>query len=1038
MSIALLAQPVFAQGQVGDDQTVDEEASIADAGAADEETLGQDEASTIIVTGSSIRRTVATSSSPLHIIDPVISRRSGNNETAEIIQNSPIASGSTQINSAISVNAQGTNGGPGAQTVSLRGLGAERTLVLLNSRRAGPAGTRGGVSSFDLGVLPSSIIESVEILKDGASSVYGSDAIAGVVNIITKTDTDGLELDGFVSVPFEEGGEEFQISGAWGKDFGRGNILIAGEFYRQNIMRRQDRDFLSCDYDYLFRSETSDERVDLIDPRTGTNACDGTTWGHVWAYKTATRGRNLPDNPTLMQYNYDLPGLGGLERFIPGLTPATRTGDLIAPPGWFPVSYQTTASNSVVNGYHPFEAKSSAIPETNRYTGYAQANFDVTDTLKVYAEGLFNRRETYHDTYSQFYNFGYTDQYAPGDPDDPFPGFHGLNGRGVFLSPTGILDNYDQQINVDYYRGVLGIQGDITDRIGFDLHGQYSKSDGTYQLDQILQDSITQQTDRAYGYGCAGLFTEITNKACLQINWTDPRVMYGDLTPAEEAYLTGTEIGRTIYTQKFVEGSVSGEVFELPAGWVGVAAGAVIREDAIDDLPGDITRALVPGGDPNNEEDYVNNAFSNDFASGHTYGKSITKEAFAEIEIPILRDQPFAESFTISGAARITNVKATRGSDNVSDESNGNFTYKVMANWQVTDWVRLRATYGTSFRAPALFEQFLASQVSSFRQSTVDPCVQFQQNLDEGNISDRVAANCAADGVDPDHTGAGLPAEVFSSGGLGVLEPETSRSWTASVIFTPTISFLPDTDIDLTIDYFDIAVKDEISQLTGYQILYGCYDAEDFPTSPYCSFFTRGADGDPQNVATIERKFINVDEQVNRGFDFTLRASHNFGRLGKLSLLAQSTLQTKDTITTLGTLENLNGELGDPKFTADINLVWDFDDWSLFYGVDVIGSWSSAPDYIEDNGGLCQTTGEFIAVYGGPYCVRPYAEAKVYHSASITKEFMDRFELTFGVANLFDSRPPEVSGVTELGSSPFVSQYDWLGRRLFVNVGAKF
>jgi iron complex outermembrane receptor protein len=1029
ISVALLTQPAF-----GQETEVPEPVSAVSG----EDLEGADEEGTILVTGSRIRRSEVNSASPLQIIDPVISRRSGLNETAEIIQNSSIASGSSQINSAISVNAQGVNGGPGAQTVSLRGLGAERTLVLLNSRRAGPSGTRGGVSSFDLGVLPAAIIESVEILKDGASSVYGSDAIAGVVNILTKRDTDGIEIEGFVSQPFEDGGEEYSVSAAWGHDFGNGHLLFSGEYYRQEILRRRDRDFLDCDYDYLFRSETSDERVDLIDPRTGSEWCDGVTWGHVWAYYSG----NLPDSPvTLLQYNY---GNDNLQNYIPGLAPATQPGDLIAPDGWFPVSYQTAASNSVVNNYHPFEQKSSVIPQTDRYTLYGQGSLEIGDSIEVYGEGLFNRRETYHDTLSQFYNFGLTNLYAPGDPDDPFPGFGGFGGEPQFLSPTGILDNYDQQINVDYYRGVLGVRGDITDNISFDVHGQYSRSNGKYFLDQILQDVITQQTNRAYGYGCAGQVTQISNRECLQINWVDPRIMAGDFTPAEEAYFTETEMGQTIYTQKFVEAAISGELFELPAGAIGFAAGAVYRRDSIDDLPGHITYAENPDFDPSLPEDdnenpsHVDNAFSNDFSSGHTFGYSITKEAFAEVEVPIFRDQPFAESFTIAAAGRVTNVKATGTAANLSDSSNGNFTYSLKANWQVTDWLRLRGTYGTSYRAPALFEQFLAAQVSGVRQSTVDPCVRWAESLAETTISDRVAANCAAAGIPEDHTGAGLPALVYSSGGIGVLDPETSRAWTASIILTPRFEFLPDTDIDLTVDYFDIEVKDEISQLAAYSILYNCYDAEDYPNSEFCTFFERGADGNPNNVSRIDRKFINVDVQQNRGFDFTLRATHDLGSAGRISLLGQATLQTKDSITTLGDLEDLNGEVGDPKFTADINAVWDIDDWSLFYGIDLIGKSDSRPDFLEDNGTLCTTSPDFIPVYGGDYCFRPYTKTVVYHNVSVTKEFLDRFQITAGISNLLDTRPPEVSGVTEIGSSPFVSQYDWLGRRLFVNFGAKF
>src|SRR5205809_5224459 len=159
----------------------------------------------IVVTGSRTRQPEFTSPDPVASIDPTLARREGKLDTAETLQSSPIAAGSTQVTAAISANLV-TNGGPGAQTIDLRGLGPNRTLVLLNGRRAGPAGTRGGVSSFDLNVLPQSIISRVDILKTGASSIYGSDAVAGVVNLITKTDFDGIQVDAFGNFP---------IKGAW-------------------------------------------------------------------------------------------------------------------------------------------------------------------------------------------------------------------------------------------------------------------------------------------------------------------------------------------------------------------------------------------------------------------------------------------------------------------------------------------------------------------------------------------------------------------------------------------------------------------------------------------------------------------------------------------------------------------------------------------------------------------------------------------------------------------------------------------------------
>ncbi|WP_394728606.1 TonB-dependent receptor domain-containing protein [Altererythrobacter sp. GH1-8] len=1042
-----LAAPAMAQDQpeAEEDETV----------FLDDSTVEAADGGPIVVTGSRIRRNETTSASPLTIINPDLQRKQGLTTAAEIIQQSPIANGSTQITSAISANTI-SNGGPGAATISLRGLGAERTLVLLNGRRSGPAGTRGGVSAFDLNVLPGSIIEQVDVLKDGASSIYGSDAIAGVVNIRTRRSTDGLELDFFRSQTFESGGEETNFSIAWGKEFDRGHILFAGDYYKQDMLRRQDRDFLGCPEDYVF-SEDGQRRLDLIDPRTGEFGCvGGTSWGHVWTYFSSNLQDQDPGfiNPSivsLLQFSYGNDNLGA---YIPAPNPAANFGDVIAPPGWFAVSYEEPLPYVLTNSYHPFEQKSTVIPETKRYTLYGDASFELTDGVELYAEGIFSRRENYIDSYSQFYNFGYTDLYAPGDPDDPFPGWTSFGGAGAFISPTGILDQYDNWIDVDYYRGIAGLRGDLTDKISFDVHGQYSLSDGKYTFQQILQDSIYQQTLRAYGYGCAGLFTDVTGRECLQMNWVDPRVMAGDLTQEEIDYLTDEETGSTEYEQMFAEASISGELFELPAGPLGFALGAVIRRDKIDDTPGDITYALVPGGDPDNPDDYVDNGFANPFSAAPTRGRSTTKEAFAEISVPVLADKPFFQSFELSGAARITNVSAT-APDGRSDSSNGNWTYKLMANWQVNDWLRLRSTYGTSYRAPALFEQFLGNQASGARQRNVDPCVRWGEQLADGTITPTVAQNCQADqsflngpagGIPIDHTGAGIQVTVNTSGGLGVLEPETSKAWTASLILTPKFDFLPDTDIAFTVDYFDIKVEDEISQLDPYSILFNCYDSVDFPNSPFCSFFERGQDGDINNIRFVNRQFINIDEQTNRGIDFTLRVRHDLGNMGQLSLLGQATLQLEDNIFTFGDDRNnddpanfLNGQVGDPKFTGNLITTWEKGDTTILYGITVIGKSSSVEQYEFDFGSTCNPLDFFENVYGETWCVQPFTKAVWYHNASITQEFADRFEITLGVSNIFDTEPPQVSGlVTPFANVPQASQYDFLGRRAFLQAKAKF
>ena len=992
----------------------------------------------IVITGSRIRRTEATSAAPLQIIDPTLSQRQGLNTTAEIIQSSPIASGSTQITSAISTNFI-TNGGPGSQTIDLRGLGASRTLVLLNGRRAGPAGTRGGVTAFDLNVLPAGIVRSVEILKDGASSIYGSDAIAGVVNILTKKDTDGIELNVSGNLQQHKGGEEFEGSATWGKEFSRGHILISGDYYKQNMLRRRDRKFLGCPEDYLFRSDGSG-RADLIDPRTNKPRCDGVIWGQVWTYYAY----NLPDFPTvvLLQPDYG----DNLAQYVPHVPPATGYGDITVPSDFLPVSYTArndpfwgpsrSVANALTNLYSPVEAGTSVIPKTKRMTGYADASYDITDNIELYGEFLFNNRKTYTESLTQIYNFGYAGT-APFE-GDPFPGFYQPKGGFVLLSPTGISDHYDNRIDVDYYRGVLGANGKLFGDWTWDAYGQYSHNLGKYTYDQLLADSIASQSYKTGS--CVGTFTEIAQKPCIDINWVDPAFLAGDLTRQQIDFLFGTETGRTKYDQKNIELSTTGTLFHLPAGPVGVAAGVTWRRDEIDDQPGNITMAPNPNQDPNDpDDDFVNNGYANTIASGHTFGKSTTKEAFGEINIPILKNAPIAKSLAFSGAARVTDVKAVRGQDGFSDSSKGNWTYKVQGNWQIIDAIRLRSTYGTSYRAPALFEQFLADQVSGARQSNIDPCVNWLNNLAKGTITQRQADNCAADGIAPDHSGAGIQASVFNSGGIGVLEPETSRALTASIILTPRIS--TDTSIAFTVDYFDIKVKGEITQLGAKNIVYGCYASLDFPNDPLCKLFERGQLGDPTNIKNVFDKFINVNRQHNRGLDFTLRGRQRLGSFGSFSLLGNATYQLKDDITLFGgNLDNLNGEVGDPKLTGDVKMTLDHKATSFFWGIEYIGKASNAKQFIRDNGGLCNTNPDTMLIYGD-YCYKVNVEPRFYHNASVTQRFAnDRYELTLGVANLFDTKPPRIStpAVQSIGQVAAVSQYDWLGRRLFFSAKARF
>lgn len=1025
---------VSAQEVVAEEQPAEEAETSSDA---------------IVVTGSRIRSvTPFNSPDPIAVLDPEVAKKEGRTDLASTLQGSSIAAGSTQVTAALSSNFV-TNGGPGAQTIDLRGLGANRTLVLLNGRRAGPAGTRGGVSSFDLNVLPLSIVSDIQILKTGASSVYGSDAVAGVVNIFTKNKLDGLTLDLNASVPFDSGGENFRISGAWGKTFDRGHIMVAGDYTKTKELARGDRSYLACPEAYIFTE--SGERADLIDPRTGQPHCEDLRWGHIWTYNLIDNLRldgpggpdtgiqTTPGAVQLLQFQYPSgPGAGALG--IPAFGAPAYEGDFGAPAGWFPTGYNA-ASMAVQNAYHPFVEQSTIIPETDLYTAYAEGAFEISSAVEVFGEFLFNRRETYQNGWRQFWNFGYTgDLYGTGTPATLWaPGFTGVN----FLSPTGITDLSDTSQKVDYYRGVAGVRGEISSKGNwtYDVHGQYSRSIGRYRTQQILQD--VYDTGYFQTASCVGTTTPISGKQCIDLPWTNPFFLRGELTQQQADFLTDWEEGRTLYTQKTAEAIVAGELLTLPGGQLAVAFGGSIREDKINDTPGEITLAANAWGAS---------------ASGVTAGKSLTTEAFAELNVPILADKRFIEELTFSAAARVTNVKATRASDGFEDEDNGNWTYKLGLNWTITDWLRVRGSFGTSYRAPALFEQFLADETSSVPQNRIDPCVAWGANLAAGAISQTRADNCAADGIPSTYGGGGISATIVSSGGIGILESETSESLVIGTILTPSLSFLPDTDISIAVDYFDIKVEGEISQLGAGTILAGCYESLAFATEPLCNLFTRGQNVTaPFQIATVRDSFINVSSQRNSGIDLSVRVGHDLGGLGTVSLTADMTWQITDDSQLLPTspVLNENGFVGSPRWVGDFRANWSHPSgFSLFYGMNVIGSASSRElfDRGRPTAGGClrsfnnqgtPDTSDDLPVYG-VYCPDLDVPATFYHNISVTQEIADgRFTITAGVSNLFDTRPPRVSvlnggTITTLGPVAAASQYDFVGRRGFVNVSMKF
>ncbi len=969
-------------------QVLAQEADEADDRAIDE----------IVTTGSRIRRDGFSSANPVDVVLTENAVVSGISNLGDMVQTTTIAAGAPQVTAATST-AFVQNGGAGVATLSLRGMGASRTLTLINGRRAGPAGTRGGVSAFDLNVIPLAAIDRVEILKDGASSIYGSDAVAGVVNIFTRKD-DGGSVDGYVMQPMESGGEETRLSATWGKNFDRGNFRITADYNRIDKLAFGDRDYFACTEQYIF--DDSGNRADVIDPRTGQPACRDTLWGHVWLYDYQGAGGNVPTpSRTLAQYDYD----GDLGNYIPGIAvDPSNPSFLVTPPGWYLVNYDR-ASDAVTNLDHPFQDASSMIPDVEKTTLFVDAEYDITDNMSMYAEVLLNRRETTSNSYRQYWGYIYNEASDIGFGTNPLSaGWQG----DQWLSPTPITDHFGNVTEVDYQRYMAGLRGDINENWNFDLSFQRSESDGTYTQDIIYGDSIWDQ-NWLYDYGgtsysCVGSTTSSRGVPCLDIPWLDPAFLAGDVSPEMREFLFGVDVGNTKYTQSSIEGFVSGGLFDLPAGEVGGAFGFHWRTDKINDVPGSETLAGNSWGLS---------------SAGITKGDQDTTALFAEFELPILADVTGAQNLDLNVSGRWTDV------DTYGDDT----TYKATLNWQIVDQFKFRASQGTSFRTPALFELYLADQTSFVRQSNIDPCIQWAQELQAGNITQRIADNCAADttaadfpnGLPPDFTGGTITATAISSGGLGLLEAETSESNTIGIVWQPDFA-----ELSVSIDYFDIEVNDQVDQLGSQSIVRGCYSSEFYPNEPLCDLFDRSMIGG--GIDNIRDAYINVATQTSKGYDLSFKWSLEAGP-GELEFDGQFTHQTeRKTALFADNIRDNEGRFGHPENVGRLWTTYDVGDWSVFWSARYTGKVSDAEDWDTET-----------TYRGDPVNLVLDADPVWYHDFSVTYYMDDQgLRAILGVSNAFDQEPPQVSTLggilSSAGRSAFYSQYDWLGQRWFLNI----
>lgn len=950
----------------------------------------------VVVSGSRIKRDSFSTPAPVTIIRNDDAVAAGFTSTAQVLQGTAVTGGQGQIN-----NAYGgfvTEGGPGANTIGLRGFAPTRSLVLLNGRRMAPSGTRGSVGAADLNTLPSSIVDRIEVLKDGASSIYGSDAVAGVVNIITKKNLDSITVDSSTSRTVEGGGASHNFALSGGKVSDNSRFLASFQVNQQEALTLGQREWASCNADYRRTYDAATGAVgawgsrDFIDPKTGLPKC----------------------------YTINAPGGNGVT--INTLGTATRPG--VPGPGttgtsfnrWRPNSSVTTGlvgyegvslnSRDTFSPEHLNQTLLSPVRNTNLFV---QGGFDLhaLGDAELYYEVLLNRRESSQVGYRQLsLDYG---RYPEGNPLLPanlaaLPQFGAAEPTASGVSVTngfprqvrafiGFGNSYSNQ-EVTFNRFLAGLRGAIANT-GWDYDASFltSQSLGYYSFQSFLTDRLAQSNRvvaTGTGFACAN-----PANGCVPMPALTSAVIAGQLPADFRAYIFPTVTGLTKYREDVMTASATGPLYQLPYGNIKGAFGIELRNASIDDTPPD---------DSLNQN--LNGLTSAKFP---TRGSDRAKDFFAELEIPILKNLPGAQELTVNASSRWSNY----------DSYGSASTYKGGVLWTPAKWLTLRTTKGTSYRAPALFEQYLGA-TSGFQSGQNDPC----NNWDTNTSSVR-KANCQSEGL-PEGFQNNTSLTILSQGGRDAgLKAETSENKTIGVVFQPE---LPSGwgDFSLAVDRFDISVADGVAQVGYRDILSRCYDNPSFRAGGgFCRLISPRKAG--SNSLDISSAYINLASDIVNGTDITARYTNDVG-IGRLRVNLSLTefKQQAGKLFSDDPLVDSNGLIANPNWSGALDINYTVKAWNYYYGVEWVGKTSSYEYYGED-----PATSTYLLDTPAYYL----------QSASVQyKDSVGKWSVTLGVRNLADVKPPKISQgvISRVGEAPLYSGYDYTGRRFFLNVSKTF
>jgi len=1029
--------------------------------------------SEIVITGSRIPQPNLTSASPVTVLSSQEVKLAGTTRTEDLINSLPQAFAAQGSNIS--------NGALGIASVNLRGLGVTRTLVLVNGRRLQPGDPR--IPLQDINFIPSSLVKRVDVLTGGASSVYGADAVAGVVNFIMDSSFTGLRIDAQAStfmhynntsnadilaanagadrcptgatncrlVPFNyrpphgwnvNGGAQ-DISAAFGTSFddNRGHIMAYATYRKQDPVLQASRDYSFCSLAGLIQRDT--------------------------------RPARFPgDRPSVERTGREF-NCGGSATSAPG-TFFTNVGT-------FHVEGNQFVPQSIPFNFGPYNFYQR--PD-ERYTFGTFAEYEISPGAKPYLEAMF-MNDTSNSQIAPSGDFFNT---ATINCDNPLLSTQQFNTicvpNNTFVDSQGVTRAiaYVGRRNVEgggrsdhlersSWRVVAGIKGDILKGVSYDAYYQYgttrfsqafandfSVSRLTRALDVVDDPSIPNTVASPFQPICRAALPGTgpggapLDAACVPYNI----FVTGGVTDAALNYLQVPLLSRGNVSEMIADANftVEGGEYGIQTPWsdrgVGLNVGAEYRKESLDFLP-DIEFQTGDGAGQGGAILPVSGHFD-------------VRELFTELQVPIV-SHSFIDEFTLTGGYRYSDYK-------VAGHHFSTDTYKIEARLAPIPDILARASYNRAVRAPNVVELFATPAVGL--GGTVDPCaggiVTDSGGVQHiGSVSGPTQAQCANTGVTAAQFGniTPNPANQYNALAAGNpnLSPETADTYTAGLLLKP--RWIP--GLSISADYFDINVRDLIGIIPFQAILNNCLTTGNSLT---CGMVHR----QPGNgslwrspAGFVDQTTINIGGLRTKGIDLNGNYSHRFGGLGTLSVNLVGTW-LKDLVTDTGLRPNANGASGDPldgrydcagffgNTCGTPNPEWRHSlrvGFTLPNGIGLSGRWryfgkvrldTRSSDC--DLGTNVPTTGTVQAHCGLAATENNFvpADAEIaaqsYFDLTLTARIADKYNFRIGANNILDKDPPIVGG--EVANAPFGNGntypqvYDALGRFVFAGVTVDF